>query len=416
MGPRNDTRRRLGWRAGLAVLVLLMLAALLVLLFRTGALFPLTTGRSDMDWARDVEQENSTGHESAEGVVATGSGFAVVGHTNSRQPGVEQAWVLRFDKAPPPRWGRTYGRKELGTGSLGRAIASTRGGGLVVAGEEQVAVGLFQAWLLVLSPEGEVLWERTPGKEGVNGLNAVSVLEDGSIVAGGGQDGAGWVVRMDPRGELLWDVKLPRLEDVTALVSLPAQRVAVVGKAETSTVGLGLSRLLLLGADGRATAEWQLPTEGRGELNALALLPDGGLVATGRRSRPDSTDWSLWVVRMDPRGEILWEHVPEGIQAEAGHGVAVFPDGSIAVVGFSWKEMIDREAKVWRFSADGRLLWHQSYGGAGDDLGYGIARLEDESLVVVGSTTSKGAGKTDLWTFGLSPEGQLLWEETFGAP
>jgi hypothetical protein len=39
-----------------------------------------------------------------------------------------------------------------------------------------------------------------------------------------------------------------------------------------------------------------------------------------------------------------------------------------------------------------------------------------ESLVVVGSTTSKGAGKTDLWTFGLSPEGHLLWEETFGAP
>jgi hypothetical protein len=37
-------------------------------------------------------------------------------------------------------------------------------------------------------------------------------------------------------------------------------------------------------------------------------------------------------------------------------------------------------------------------------------------LAVVGSTTSQGAGKTGLWTFGLSPHGEVLWEETFGAP
>jgi len=414
MNLQDDTRRRLGWRAGLAALVLLMLAAVLVFLYlyRQDIILALILGRGDTEWARDIEQDNSTGHESATAVVATGNGFSVVGHTNSRRPAVEQAWVLRFDKAPPPRWERIYAGEKLGTS--GHAIAS-RPGGLVIAGTAHVDRG-FRAWLLALSPEGSVLWERTPGQVGVNGLNAVSVLEDGSIVAGGAQEGEGWVVRMDSRGELLWEVKLPRLEQVTALVPLPAQGIALVGKAETSTVGLGISRLLLLGADGRATAEQQLPAEGQGELNALALLPDGGFVATGRRSRPDSTDWGLWVVRMDPRGEILWEHVPEGSQVEAGHGVAVFPDGSIAVVGFSWKELVDREAKVWRLSADGRLLWQQSYGGAGDDLGYGIARLEDESLVVVGSTTSKGAGKTDLWTFGLSPEGQLLWEETFGAP
>ncbi|WP_395835271.1 hypothetical protein [Cystobacter fuscus] len=401
----------------MALAALGLLIAALLFWSRTSAVLPPTIGHDDLDWAREVERRNSTGHESAEGIVATGSGFSVVGHTNSRQPGVRQAWVLHFNKAPPPRWEKVYGTRALGTATLGRAIALLPGGGLVVAGEEQVAVGRFRGWLLALSPDGETLWERTPGHEGLNGFNAVSVLEDGSIVAGGDQDGAGWVVRVSTQGELLWEVNLPRLEHITALVSLPAQRVAVMGTAETSTTGLGISRLLLLQSDGRATAEQQLPVEGQGELNALALLPDGGLVATGRRSRPDSPDGSLWVVRMDPRGTLLWDYVPDDPQAEAGRALTVLPDGGIAVTGYSWKELlVDREAKVWRFSADGHLLWQRTYEGDGNDMGNGIARLADESLVVVGVTNSKGAGKTDLWTFGLSPEGQQLWEDTFGAP
>jgi|GEM_PF-2935125 len=419
MNLQNDTRRRFAGRERLAALVVLLLSALLVLLYlyRQEIVLALILERSDdIDWARDVERENSTGHESAEGVIATGSGFSVIGQTNSRQPGVGQAWVLRFDKAPPPRWERTYsGQGKLGT--VGQAIASRPGGGFVVVGAERVVGGGFQGWLLALSPEGEVLWERTPGQEGVNWFQAVSVLEDGSIVAGGTQDRQGWVVRMDPRGELLWDVKLPQLEHVTSLVALPAQRMAILGTAETSTVGLGISKLFLLESDGRATWEKRLPAEGQGELAALALLPDGGFAATGRLSRPESMDPSFWVVCLDPRGEILWEYVSEQTEVGAGHAVTSFPDGGFAVAGYWWKELlVDREAKVWRFAAEGSLLWQQAHGGAKDDSGGGIARLADGSLVVVGSTMSKGAGKTDLWTFGLSPEGQLLWEETFGAP
>jgi outer membrane protein assembly factor BamB len=366
-----------------------------------------------MDWAREIEERNKTGHESAEAIVATGSGFSVVGHTNSRKPGVRQAWVLRFDAAPPPRWERTYGEK---LATLGRAITSTPEGGLVIAGEEQVAPERFRGWLLALSPEGSVRWERTPGHEGANGLSAVAALGDGSIVAGGVQDGAAWVVRLAAQGELLWEVKLPQLEQVTALVALPTGRIAVAGTAESSTTGLGTSRLLLLESDGRVTGDRRLPAEGQGELAALALLPDGGLVATGRLSRAGSVDWNLWVISLSPQGDTRWEQVMEGSQVEAGRALTTSPEGGIAVVGYTLKEMVDREAKVWRFSADGRLLWQQSYGGAGEDLGYGIAHLADESLVIVGSTTSRGAGKTDLWMFQLSPQGQLLWEETFGAP
>src|SRR5690606_4611683 len=141
--------------------------------------------QSDKNWAREIERRNSTGHESGEAVIASEGGFSVAGSTNSAQPGVQRAWVLRFDGAQRLRWERTYGSKP---GTLGRALASRPGGELVIAGEAQVAPERFQGWLLALSSGGDVLWERTPGHEGFNGLTTAAVLEDGSITAGGTQD------------------------------------------------------------------------------------------------------------------------------------------------------------------------------------------------------------------------------------
>lgn len=407
---QGDARRKLSWGAGLAGAAL---AAFALWLYVRDPSSHAATRQSDEDWVREVEQRNSTGHEMAEAVVATGNGFSVAGHTNSRQPGVDQAWVLRFDDPPSVRWDRTYGGK---LGTFGRAIALLPGGRLVVAGEAQVARNRFQGWILALSAEGTVLWERTAGQEGLTSLDAVTVLKDGTIAAGGTQSGAGWVMRLDAEGQTLWETQLPKIEEVTAVVELPAGGIAVLGTAEFSTVGLGTSRLLFLGSAGQVTGEKDLLVQGRrGELIALAPLPGKGLVATGNSGLPGSTDWNLWVVCMDVRGNTLWEYIPADIKGEVGRAVTAAADGGITVAGFSG-EGGKREAKVWRFSADGRLLWQRVHGGTGDDLGNGIAHLADGSLVVVGSTTSFGAGKTDLWTYRLSSQGELIWEQTFGAP
>ena len=144
-----------------------------------------------MDLARDVERKNSTGHEAAEAVTATAGGFAVAGNTNSRSPGVRKAWVLDFDgSASRPRWERAYG---AGLGAHGRALAPLPGGGLVAVGEVEMARDRFQGWVLALGGDGGPRWERTPGVGGFNGLTSVATLDNGTIVAGGVQEGAGWL-------------------------------------------------------------------------------------------------------------------------------------------------------------------------------------------------------------------------------
>jgi hypothetical protein len=101
---------------------------------------------------------------------------------------------------------------------------------------------------------------------------------------------------------------------------------------------------------------------------------------------------------------------------EAGHAVTVLPDGGFAVAGDSLKGPADRQARVWCFAPDGALRWRRSYGGDAQDLARGIARLTDGSLLVAGSTMSRGAGKTDLWVLRLSDSGELAAQQTFGGP
>jgi hypothetical protein len=60
------------------------------------------------------------------------------------------------------------------------------------------------------------------------------------------------------------------------------------------------------------------------------------------------------------------------------------------------------------------VLWERSFGGAGDDVARGLARTADGGLVVVGSTTTRGVGKTNVWILRLAGDGALVWDRVFG--
>ncbi len=371
-----------------------------------------------MDLAHDVEQRNRSGHESAEAVIPTPRGFVVVGHTNSRPAGVPRAWVLELDGVElRPRREGVYSAGLGATGATyARAVAAAPDGGLLVAGEVEVENRRFKPWLVALDANGSVRWDRTPGPGGINGLTALLSLDGGDLLGGGVVDGAGWLVRMSGAGEPLGERRLAQLERVTALAALPSGRFAVAGLAETSTTGPGTSAVLAFEQDDRPAWEWRPPADRRGELFALAATSDGGLVATGRISQSGSPDWGLWLVRLDAAGRLLWEHLPADATVEAGHAVTVLPDGGFAVAGDSLQGLAGRDAVVWRFAPDGALRWHRSYGGDAQDLARGIARLADGSLLVAGSTMSRGAGKTDLWMLRLSESGEPIAQRTFGGP
>jgi hypothetical protein len=58
--------------------------------------------------------------------------------------------------------------------------------------------------------------------------------------------------------------------------------------------------------------------------------------------------------------------------------------------------------------------WFKTYGGSGFDIGTSIQPTNDGGYIVLGSTSSYGAGSRDLYLFKINSSGDLQWYKTYG--
>jgi len=62
----------------------------------------------------------------------------------------------------------------------------------------------------------------------------------------------------------------------------------------------------------------------------------------------------------------------------------------------------------------GKILWKRIIGGTSYDKASQVIRTKDGSYIVIGSTSSFGKGNYDVLVVKISPEGEILWQKTYG--
>lgn len=296
---------------------------------------------------------------------------------------------------------------------FGHRIGALPDGGFLVAGEVQLAPTDFRGHVLVVSAGGDVTRRATFGRAGSSSFDALARLTDGSMVLGGATDAKGWLLDLDAGLGTRWESPLASVQRVRALAPLAGEDLALVATEDESTVAMGRTLLMACAPGGSSRWNVALPSAGRGELVALAALSDG-LVAAGHREVKDGGAAKIWVVRVNPQGEVVWERTlgPDD-ETRRGAAIVTLGDGGAAVAGSALRNN-RRGLRVARLAPDGRTVWEQSYGGADHDTAADLAPTGDGGLVLVGSTKSKGEGKTNAWVLRLDGDGKLLWDRAFG--
>ncbi|MBL8748022.1 MAG: hypothetical protein JNK78_02605 [Planctomycetes bacterium] len=194
------------------------------------------------------------------------------------------------------------------------------------------------------------------------------------------------------------------------------------------------------------------------EARALAVCPDGSIVATGRYagsslfgslpsfiSLNSAGDDDLFLARYSATGALLWAKSAGGpSRGDWGNSVASFPDGSILLGGYfhglaafnggsiasGLLSAGEDDAFVARYSANGSLLWVQRAGGVFHDEVGGVATTPDggffatghfraqatfgdgttpPSLIVAGSLLS-----ADGFVARYAGDGSIAWVRQFG--
>lgn len=85
---------------------------------------------------------------------------------------------------------------------------------------------------------------------------------------------------------------------------------------------------------------------------------------------------------------------------------------SVATINCGTETFCDIE--VTRKDKVGQILWQQTFGGTSYDRGGGVVSTEDGGCLVVGSTSSFGAGNYDVLLLKIDSNGDLIWQKTYG--
>jgi hypothetical protein len=200
-------------------------------------------------------------------------------------------------------------------------------------------------------------------------------------------------------------------------------------------------------ATGAPTSTWAINGGGisgdSDRASAAAPLPDGGTLSTGYYYRTATFgshsvtvagSYDVFVAKAAPGGTWEWVATAGGTGGEESYGLTSFSDGTALVTGIfsgtirfgnsiSLTSVGGNDAFVAKLNADGTWAWATPAGGAGSDVGLGVAGLAGGGAIVTGTfsgtatfgtTSLASAGSEDAFVAKLSAGGTWAWATRAG--
>ena len=142
---------------------------------------------------------------------------------------------------------------------------------------------------------------------------------------------------------------------------------------------------------------------------------DGGYVLAGSTLSYGAGDYDAWLVKTDACGNILWNNTYGGSGTDVGRSLILTVDGGYALLGYT-QSFGAGYNDVWlvKTDANGVAQWNRTYGGVGHDWAFSVVQTIDSGFVVAGYTGSFGAGSADFWLVKTDASGNHQWNQTYG--
>lgn len=150
--------------------------------------------------------------------------------------------------------------------------------------------------------------------------------------------------------------------------------------------------------------------------DAVAVAPDGSVYVTGFTNSFGAGDQDAFLLKYTPAGSLLWERTWGGAGLDAAHDVAAGGDGSVYVAGDT-NSFFANDAFVLKYDPAGNVVWKRAWReGTIEDISgaLGVATAPDGSVYVTGLASISGVGQ-NIFLLKLTGAGALVWEKTWGA-
>lgn len=299
--------------------------------------------------------------------------------------------------------------------------------------------GFHDNWFIKTDAFGNVQWEKSYGFAGHDHSYSILQTADGGYFSAGFLDvtasgGAGnenskhgigefWGQKLDANGDLEWRNYFGGTSNDRSYKALQTQDGGFVlfGFTESTDFDITNSKgsydFWIVKLDQKGTLQWQKTYGGSGIDQAYdaLMLDNGDFLVVGQTFSTDGDITNAlggsdaWVIRINSLGNIVWEQNYGSSDFEFAKHLSAGPDNTFFLVGNTRSATLSDkgnagENDIWVFQINGSgdMLWQETYGGPGIDLGVDAVFSANGVLNLLGTTESSdlestlGLGAADL--------------------
>lgn len=143
----------------------------------------------------------------------------------------------------------------------------------------------------------------------------------------------------------------------------------------------------------------------------------GDLYVAGSTQSFGAGQKDVYIIKTDSKGNVIWSKTFGGSNDDEANEIIKTADGNLLIVGnTSSFGAGGSDIYLIKIDTSGALLWQKQYGGSGNESGEDITIAADGNYLINGITGSYGAGLRDIYLLKVNTSGTPIWTKTYGGP
>ncbi|NYB51556.1 MAG: hypothetical protein HVN35_03185 [Methanobacteriaceae archaeon] len=320
---------------------------------------------------------------------------------------------------PTPTWIKTYGSSDNETGYM---VINAIKNGYIALGSREISSDT-EVYLMDLNTLGVTSRQNTFGGNGNDyGYSLRRALSGGYILIGktnsyglGNYDA--WFVKVNEDMKPAYNVTYGGAgnDAVYSFKETKDSRYILAGN--TTSFGSGSSDVYLLKVDPNGQMQWQQVFGGSGEEWGKSVLQsqNANYWILGSTNSYGSGGYDFYLVETNPEGSLIMNKTFGGIGDDYGDSIVENVDGSFLLTGSTNSIGSGQfDALIIKTDQFGNEIWNKTFGGEKDDIVTFSRETADHGYLIIGNTNSFGSGKIDMFVMKTDRSGNIEWNKTFG--
>ncbi len=292
-------------------------------------------------------------------------GYLIAGNSSSFGEGSKDILFLKLNASGKIDWQKSIGGND--DESALSVVQTSDGGYIAVGWTFSVGAGGTDAWIVKISPDGNLEWQKAYGGTGYEFAYSIIETNDGGFLFVGntdsstGKDNDVWVVKLNNNGDVVWQKTYGGTNEESArAVRQNPDGTYTIG-AWSKSFGNGSSDFWLLKLNSDGSILWQKSYLTQKDANFFAFerTKDNGFILVGglNISTNSNPDYDFFVVRIDEFGSPVWKKTYGGSGTDQASTIAASETSGFLVAGwtFSFDDAMASDILVLKIDEDGNL-------------------------------------------------------------